>query len=78
MPEIERALTVDELTALAGESFEANRIRSASDPRSAIQMARSLAEQAGPQAVVLVIGSVYLAGQIRALLVSGAGEDEHP
>lgn len=78
MPEIERALTVDELTALAGESFEANRIRSASDPRSAIRMARGLAEQAGPQAVVLVIGSVYLAGQIRALLVSGAGEDEHP
>ena len=59
------------------ESFEANRIRSAPDPGHAIQMARGLAQQAGPQAVVLVIGSVYLAGQIKALLATaaGAGED---
>ena len=58
---------------VAGESFEANRIRSAPDPGHAIQMARGLAQQAGPQAVVLVIGSVYLAGQIKALLATGAG-----
>ena len=77
MPEIDRSMTAAELSDLAGESFEANRIRSAPDPGHAIQMARGLAQQAGPQAVVLVIGSVYLAGQIKALLATaaGAGED---
>ncbi len=77
MPGIDRSMTAAELSDLAGESFEANRIRSAPDPGHAIQMARGLAQQAGPQAVVLVIGSVYLAGQIKALLATaaGAGED---
>ena len=77
MPGIDRSMTAAELSDLAGESFEANRIRSAPDPGHAIQMARGLAQQAGPQAVVLVIGSVYMAGQIKALLATaaGAGED---
>ncbi|WIY83511.1 hypothetical protein [Propionimicrobium sp. PCR01-08-3] len=34
----------------------------------AIDFARGLAEQGGDEAAVLVIGSVYLAGEIREIL----------
>lgn len=70
MPEIPRSLGVDELAALAEESFGAGRVRSAANPTRALDVARGLAEQAGPDAVVLVVGSVYLAGQVRARLTA--------
>ena len=42
----------------------------AANPTRALDVARGLAEQAGPDAVVLVVGSVYLAGQVRARLTA--------
>lgn len=76
MPQIARALPVEELSAMAGEAFDAHRVRSAADPARAVDLARGLAEQAGPEAVVLVIGSVYLAGQVRALFAGSDEDDE--
>lgn len=72
MPEIARALETGDLAEQAGEFFDAHRIRTAADPARAVDLARGLAEQAGPDAVVLVIGSVYLAGQVRAELAAEA------
>lgn len=75
MPEIGRALSVDELSELAEEVFEGHRVRTAPTVGQAIDLARGMAGQAGSDALVLVVGSVYLAGQVRARLVPpDAGE----
>ena len=63
-----RALTVDELAAVAEEAFGPGRVRTAADPARAIDLARGLAEQGGDDAAVLVIGSVYLAGEVGEVL----------
>jgi len=63
-----RALTVDDLAAVAEEAFGPSRVRTAADPARAIDLARGLAEQGGDDAAVLVIGSVYLAGEVGEVL----------
>ena len=59
------------LGADPGAAFTANQVHDAATPSEAIGLARGLATQAGEDAVVLVIGSVYLAGQARELLLGG-------
>ncbi|MGI5950312.1 MAG: bifunctional folylpolyglutamate synthase/dihydrofolate synthase [Brooklawnia sp.] len=71
LPGIPRSMRTDELAEQAAEAFSPNQLRTAADPARAIELARMLAEQSGSQAVVLVIGSVYLAGQARTLLQQG-------
>ena len=74
LPDIPRSLSVEQLSEQAGAAFTANQVHDAATPSEAIGLARGLATQAGEDAVVLVIGSVYLAGQARELLLGG--EDE--
>lgn len=64
-----RAMSVDELTDAARGIFGANRVRSADDVTQALNTAMSVAEQAGEGAGILVVGSVYLAGEVRDILV---------
>lgn len=73
IPEIGRAMSTEALAAAAAEVFDSARVRTAPTVTWALDLARGLAEQAGPDAAVLVIGSVYLAGQVRSILV---GSDE--
>ncbi len=75
MPEIARALSAEELAHEAGEVFDAHRVRSAASVAQAVDLARGLAEQAGPDALVLIIGSVYLAGSVRAQLLPVMDDD---
>ncbi|CEI30709.1 bifunctional folylpolyglutamate synthase/dihydrofolate synthase [Propionibacterium freudenreichii] len=64
-----RAMSVAELADLATGIFGANRVRTADDVSQALSTAMGLAEQSGEGAGVLVIGSVYLAGEVRDILV---------
>lgn len=64
-----RAMSVAELSDMASGIFGANRVRPADDVAQALDAAMGEAEQAGDQAGVLVIGSVYLAGEVRDILV---------
>jgi dihydrofolate synthase/folylpolyglutamate synthase len=57
-----RALPADELAALAGSILGADRVEMARDSSEALDIAMELAEDAGG---VLVLGSVYLAGEIK-------------
>ncbi|WIY83509.1 folylpolyglutamate synthase/dihydrofolate synthase family protein [Propionimicrobium sp. PCR01-08-3] len=68
MPGNQRAMPVAEIQELAEETFEPGQVRAAATPALAIDLARGLAEQGGDEAAVLVIGSVYLAGEIREIL----------
>lgn len=68
-----RALSPESLAEQAGEIFGADRVRAAADIPTAIELAVQLADEAGPGAGVLIAGSVYAAGEARALLV---GSDE--
>lgn len=68
MTDIPRALSVDEITVVAEEAFGSGRVRAAANPARAIDLARGLAEGAGEDAAVLVIGSVYLAGEVREIV----------
>ncbi|WP_341728582.1 cyanophycin synthetase [Brooklawnia sp.] len=68
MTDNSRALSVDEIKAAAEAAFGPSRVHSAASPAGAIDLARGLAEQGGDDAAVLVIGSVYLAGEVREIL----------
>lgn len=69
-----RALPAQDLARLAGDVFGAERVRTADDMAAAIDDAVRLADEAGPGAGVLIAGSVYAAGEARAMLVrSGDG-----
>lgn len=67
-----RAMSVDELADRARGAFGDARVRTAANPATALDEAMGLAEQAGDGAGVLVIGSVYLAGEVRDILVGSA------
>jgi dihydrofolate synthase / folylpolyglutamate synthase len=69
-----RALSADALARPAAEVFGAQRVRIAEDMSAAIEAAVALADEAGPGSGVLIAGSVYAAGEARALLV-GSGSD---
>ena len=64
-----RALPASQLAEQAGELFGAGRVRIADNMTDAIETAVRLADEAGPGAGVLIAGSVYAAGEARALLV---------
>ncbi len=64
-----RALPAAALAERAGEVFGAERVRLADDMSAAIEEAVRLADEAGPGAGVLIAGSVYAAGEARAMLV---------
>jgi dihydrofolate synthase/folylpolyglutamate synthase len=68
LPGNQRAMSVDELTELAGDIFGESRVRSEPDPATALDAAMGIAERAGNRSGVLVIGSVYLAGEVKPLL----------
>jgi dihydrofolate synthase/folylpolyglutamate synthase len=70
-----RALPAAALGERAAEVFGADRVQVADSMVEAIDTAVRLADEAGPGAGVLVAGSVYAAGEARALLVH-AQEDE--
>jgi len=69
-----RALPAQALARLAGDVFGAERVRTADDMAAAIDEAVRLADEAGPGAGVLIAGSVYAAGEARAMLVR-SGDD---
>jgi dihydrofolate synthase/folylpolyglutamate synthase len=69
-----RALPATALARLAGDVFGAERVRTADDMAAAIDEAVRLADEAGPGAGVLIAGSVYAAGEARAMLVR-SGDD---
>jgi len=60
-----RVMPVDELADLAGDVFGHDRVIQADDAMAALDQARRLAKASGDQAGVLVLGSVYLAGELR-------------
>ncbi len=64
-----RALPATALAELAADVFGAERVRTADDMAAAIEEAVRLADEAGPGAGVLIAGSVYAAGEARAMLV---------
>ena len=70
LPGFERAMGVEELADLAREHFDAGRVRQAQTSAEAFGLASGLATQAGEEAVVLVVGSVYLAGEVRAKVLA--------
>ena len=72
----ERALPVDELAELARDIFGDDRVIAAPDAKAALQQAEALARNGGSQAGVLVLGSVYLAGEVRELFVSQRRREE--
>ena len=65
-----RGLPASELAELAGSVLGEERVRLAPDLADAVEVAVALADEAGPAAGVLVVGSAALAGQARALLVT--------
>lgn len=72
----DRGLEVDELAELAEGVWEPGMVHRADDIEGALEVAVALADSAGPQAGVLVVGSVILAGEARALLVTDEHHDE--
>ncbi len=70
-----RALPGAELASRAAEIFGRERVQVAADMAAAIEQAVALADEAGPTAGVLIAGSVYAAGEARALLVRPSSED---
>jgi dihydrofolate synthase/folylpolyglutamate synthase len=66
-----RALPAAALGERAAGIFGADRVRVAPGMAAAIDDAVRLADEAGPGAGVLIAGSVYAAGEARALLVRG-------
>ncbi len=71
----DRALSTAALQELAGEAFGAERVLAAETMTGAIEEAVRLADEAGPGSGVLIAGSVYAAGEARALLVRPTEED---
>ncbi len=70
-----RARPFEELAALAEEVWPPGRVHRAPRMDDAIELATMLADGAGPNAGVLIAGSVIAAGEARDLLVRD-GEDE--
>ena len=62
-----RALPVGALAAMASEVFGDARVIQAGDAEDALNLAQRLASRAGERAGVLVLGSVYLAGEVRTI-----------
>jgi dihydrofolate synthase/folylpolyglutamate synthase len=72
-----RALSAEELGRLAADVFDPSLVSIAADVSSAIERAVQLADEAGPGAGIIIAGSVYLAGEARALLaVPGKDSEE--
>lgn len=63
-----RALSLDQIERLAVDAFGQQRVRTADTPVVAIDRAQRLAEQGGADAAVLVLGSVYLAGEVKQII----------
>ena len=66
-----RALPVEDLAEAARGIFGADRVEQAPSSRDALALATELARGAGDRAGVLVLGSVYLAGEIASQLAPG-------
>lgn len=73
-----RAMDAAELAATASGILGASRVHTADDSASALRRAMAIAEDAGEGAGVLVIGSVYLAGELRPDEAAAAGPDSEP
>jgi len=71
-----RAMPVDELAGMAGEVFGDERVVAAPDAKTAIARARAIAADSGEQAGVVVLGSVYLAGEVRELLAQARRREQ--
>ena len=71
----ERGLPADELGELASDAFGAERVHVRTALPDALELAVTLADQAGPGAGILVAGSVVLAGEARTLLVRQAARE---
>ena len=65
----DRGLPADELGELAEEAFGTDRVHVRAALPDAIELAVTLADEAGAGAGILIAGSVILAGEARALLV---------
>lgn len=74
---VPRSLSVEAIAELAGHHWSTEQVHTAPDVATALRSAMDLAVAAGPQAGVLVAGSVVLAGRARELLVDPA-RDRHP
>ena len=71
----DRAMPAEELAEMAREVFGDDRVVVADDTSRALDLARQLAGRAGDRAGVLVLGSVYLAGEARGIAASWREED---
>ncbi|WP_036923211.1 bifunctional folylpolyglutamate synthase/dihydrofolate synthase [Propionicicella superfundia] len=76
MRDVDRAYAAAELAELAAEAFGADRVRVAPSMQDAIEVAVELADEDGPGAGVLIVGSVIAAGEARTLLVKDEGADD--
>ena len=68
MPDNPRAMSVEQITELANDHFGPGRVHSAPTVTAALRTARGIGQTSGPEATVLVIGSVYLAGEVRSIV----------
>ena len=68
MPDLSRALSVDELAEKASTHWDSDHLTRVADVREALEEAFRIADSCGPGAGVLVAGSVVLAGRARAIL----------
>ncbi|MEL4356892.1 MULTISPECIES: bifunctional folylpolyglutamate synthase/dihydrofolate synthase [unclassified Luteococcus] len=73
----DRGLSAEALTERAAGILGEDRVRTAPDVATALELATTLADQE-PGAGVLVAGSVILAGEARAILVADRPEPEAP
>jgi len=71
-----RAMPVDELADMASDIFGHERVVAAPDSKAAVDQARRLAKASGDQAGVLVLGSVYLAGEVRGQLLAQSRREQ--
>ncbi|ALN16286.1 bifunctional folylpolyglutamate synthase/dihydrofolate synthase [Acidipropionibacterium acidipropionici] len=69
MPELPRALPVDELEGKASTHWDADHRDVESSVAGAVEQAIRIADASGPGAGILIAGSVILAGQARAILL---------
>ncbi|AXE39158.1 Dihydrofolate synthase/folylpolyglutamate synthase [Acidipropionibacterium virtanenii] len=69
MPELSRALPVDELADKASAHWDAEHLDVEPTVSEAIERAIRIADASGPGAGILIAGSVILAGQARAILL---------
>ncbi len=71
----DRGLPAEELGEIASDVFGAERVHVRAGLPDALELAVTLADQAGPGAGILVAGSVVLAGEARTLLVRQAAAE---